>query len=553
MNKSLLALCIAGAMAAASAAQAADVKLINLDDAGVGLNDTTPAAPVGRNPGTTRGEQAQIVYRFATDMWGGVLESSQTINIYASFAPLSCTATSGTLAQAGANWTFLLTTDKTRRYGSALADALTATDLFEYFKSQGQIPPQYQDDYGDIFSQFNGSLGSTGCLDGMSWYFGLDGNTPAGQVNFLNVVMHEIGHGLGAQGFLNKSTGALSGGYSDAYTRFAYDNVLGKSFEDMTSAERALAMRSPGRTVWTGPQVNYNASLILNDLLLLRASGSLTADYEFGTASFGAAATTANLSGALAMANDGAGADPADACEPLPAGSLAGKVAFVNRGTCGFEFKALNAQNAGATAVVIGNVATSGSPSMAPGMADDTTLTASVPTISVNLADANAIRAALPGIDVRLGTIPGRLAGADAAGRTRLYSPTTVAAGSTFSHFDTVLTPDALMEPFDSPTVQAQASADLTPGLFADIGWTLNPGNAKIGSCTTNVDVVGDGGVVSGANVQAWNNLCRSESGGNKDVYQGCMSAYKDYALASGILTGNQGGKIVACAAKTRP
>ncbi len=552
MNKSFLALCIAGALAAIPAAQAADVKLINLDTEGVGLNDATPAAPIGRNPGTTRGEQALIVYRFAMDMWGGVLESGQAINIYASFAPLTCTATSGTLAQAGANWTFFLTTDKTRRYGSALADALTGIDLFEYFKSQGQIPPEYADDYGDIFSQFNGRLGAPGCLDGMSWYFGLDGNTPQGQVNFLNVVMHEIGHGLGAQGFLNKSNGALSSGVSDAYTRWAYDNVLGKGFEDMTNAERALAMRTPGRTVWAGPQVNHNASLILTDLLLLRTSGSLTADYEFGTASFGAPVSSANVSGAMVAANDGTGPDTADACEALPAGSLAGKVAFVNRGTCGFEQKALNAQNAGATAVVIGNVASSASPGMAPGMADDPNLVATVPTISVNLADANALRAALPGIDVRLGTVPGRLAGLDAAGRTRLYSPTTVASGSTFSHFDTVLTPDALMEPFDSPTVQGQISVDLTPGLFADIGWTLNPGDAKIGNCTTNVDVVGDGGLVPGANVQAWSNLCLNQSGGAKGAYQSCMDAYKGYALASGILVGNQGGKVMSCAAKIK-
>ena len=144
----------------------------------------------------------------------------------------------------------------------------------------------------------------------------------------------------------------------------------------------------------------------------------------------------------------------------------------------------------------------------------------------------------------------GYLQGADNAGRTRLYAPTTVASGSTFSHFDSNLLPDALMEPFDSPTVQAQINVDLTPALFADIGWTLNPGNAKIGNCTTNVDVVQDGGLVPGANVQAWSKVCEYTSGGKKGAYQSCMDAYKERSLAAGILVGNQGGKVMSCAAK---
>ena len=139
MNKAIIGAAIASILAFSASASAADVRLINEDAAGVGLNDTTPAVPVGGNPGKTRGEQARIVYQYAMDMWGGVLESSSTINVYASFAPLGCTASSGTLAQAGANWTFNLTDGNgvRRRYGSALADAVTGIDLFQYFKEQG--------------------------------------------------------------------------------------------------------------------------------------------------------------------------------------------------------------------------------------------------------------------------------------------------------------------------------------------------------------------------------------------------------------------------------
>ena len=89
MNKSVLATFICATLLAAPAVNAAKINLINRDPAGVGLNDTTPVTPIGNNPGVTRGEQARIVYKFATDMWGGVLQSTQTIYVAASFAPLA--------------------------------------------------------------------------------------------------------------------------------------------------------------------------------------------------------------------------------------------------------------------------------------------------------------------------------------------------------------------------------------------------------------------------------------------------------------------------------
>lgn len=46
---------------------------------------------------------------------------------------------------------------------------------------------------------------------------------------------------------------------------------------------------------------------------------------------------------------------PIDACTPMAAGSLTGQAALITRGTCTFYVKALNAQNAGASAVIIYN------------------------------------------------------------------------------------------------------------------------------------------------------------------------------------------------------
>jgi len=73
----LLALSLAGA------AHAATITVINLDGPGEGFNDPTPAAPVGGNPGTTRGAQAFYVFQHAADIWASLLPSAMEIRIEA--------------------------------------------------------------------------------------------------------------------------------------------------------------------------------------------------------------------------------------------------------------------------------------------------------------------------------------------------------------------------------------------------------------------------------------------------------------------------------------
>lgn len=59
---------------------------------------------------------------------------------------------------------------------------------------------------------------------------------------------------------------------------------------------------------------------------------------------------------AVVIGDDGTGDDPNDACEPLVNGAeVAGNYALVNRGTCAFGVKALNAHNAGAAGTIIVN------------------------------------------------------------------------------------------------------------------------------------------------------------------------------------------------------
>lgn len=67
-----------------------------------------------------------------------------------------------------------------------------------------------------------------------------------------------------------------------------------------------------------------------------------------------AAAPAPPTSGSLPMARTGTAESTADACDPISA-DLTGMAALIRRGSCTFHQKALNAQNAGAAAVVLYN------------------------------------------------------------------------------------------------------------------------------------------------------------------------------------------------------
>ncbi len=121
-------------------------------------------------------------------------------------------------------------------------------------------------------------------------------------------------------------------------------------------------------------------------------------DYGAYGASFGPAVTATGISGALAIYNDNTGV-ASDGCE-ASAGSLTGKVAIVDRGTCDFTVKVMNAQAAGAVAVVIvNNVAGS---AFGPG---GTNRKVKIPSAMVTLADGSTLRG-LAGATGRLRTNP---------------------------------------------------------------------------------------------------------------------------------------------------
>jgi extracellular elastinolytic metalloproteinase len=80
----------------------------------------------------------------------------------------------------------------------------------------------------------------------------------------------------------------------------------------------------------------------------VKVNSPVNTTYGARGAEFGPALTTTGITGAVAAAS------PADGCTAISP-AVSGKVALIDRGNCDFILKAMNAQAAGATAVIVAN------------------------------------------------------------------------------------------------------------------------------------------------------------------------------------------------------
>jgi hypothetical protein len=489
LSRTTRSLIAAAAALTCIASQAATITIVSRDPAGTGFTDPTPVAPVGGNPGTTLGQQRLNVYRYVADIWEANLNSPVEIKVSAAWEALSCTATSATLGSAGA-WNIWHDFPGSRPgtwYPQALANKIAGVNLSDGTPDDGT-------GYGnfDIKTQFNVNLGNADCLAGNGFYLGLDGNA-AGKVNFAATLLHELGHGLGfSVTSVNTSNGwrinpagsayVATGGLPSVWEPFMYDNTIGKTWLNMTNAERAASAVNNLKLAWTGPNAVAGASILTGTPMVTATSpagnvGSL----DYSPAAFGPVVPTTGKLGALAVLTPQAG-ETGPGCEPFDAvnrAAVAGKVPIISRGSCAFAIKVKNAQNAGAVAVLLANNVDG---AIAPGGAD---ATVTIPSVGITLADGNRLKAAVVAarpygsrsiagvVTANLATDPLRKAGADAAGRPLLYTPSVLASGSSVSHWDITAFPNLLMEPNISSdlTLQVSPPKDLTLPLLKDIGW----------------------------------------------------------------------------------
>jgi minor extracellular serine protease Vpr len=157
-------------------------------------------------------------------------------------------------------------------------------------------------------------------------------------------------------------------------------------------------------------------------------------------------------SGTFPLARTGTAASLADACSPLAAGSLAGKVALIRRGTCSFYIKATNAKNAGAVAVVLYNNAAGGiTPILTPPTGQPAI---TIPVVAITAADGALL-------DARLASGP-----VDITWTTGSSTPN--ATGGFISGFSSIgLSPDLVIKPdIGAPGGFIRSTVPLNQGAY---------------------------------------------------------------------------------------
>lgn len=188
---------------------------------------------------------AQAAFQRAVDIWSTQITSSVPIEINACWKDLGPSV----LGQAGPKnffRDFSGAPSPGTWYPVALANALAGSDL----DAAGP----------DILADFSSSFSN--------WYFGTDGNTPAGKYDFVTVVLHEIGHGLGFLGSMDVSGGIGSWGfagilsppyYPSIYDQFTEDgsNTALLSYTNFSAAlGNALTGQVGGGVYFDGPNAN---------------------------------------------------------------------------------------------------------------------------------------------------------------------------------------------------------------------------------------------------------------------------------------------------------
>lgn len=152
-------------------------------------------------PGFSSFPQAQAAFQHAVNIWKTQLTSPVAVAVQADFSNLGADvlgyASYNTIAR---NFTGALMTDTW--FPGPIANSLAGSAITGH------------PGIGATFSS------------AFNWYFGTDGLPPAGQYDFVSVVLHELGHGLGFAGSTRVSGGLGAWGSGSPALPYIYDRYL---------------------------------------------------------------------------------------------------------------------------------------------------------------------------------------------------------------------------------------------------------------------------------------------------------------------------------------
>ncbi len=233
--------------------KAATITILNTDGPGEGFNSTAAALlPAPGNSGTNLGQQRLRLFEEAARIWADFLDSSVTIRVRARFDPLTpCSPGGGVLGFAGPLQIFRDFPNAPQAatwYVGPLANKLRGVDL--------------DASSDDIETVFNSSV-DTGCLGaGTRFYYGFDNATPAGTVNLLVVLLHELGHGFGFLSIVDSTTGTFPSGIPDIWARLMFDRTQNRFWVEMTPAQRLASQTNANNVLWDGASVRIGSGFL---------------------------------------------------------------------------------------------------------------------------------------------------------------------------------------------------------------------------------------------------------------------------------------------------
>jgi hypothetical protein len=186
--------------------------------------------------------QAQAAFEHAVDIWERLITSPRVIHISATWADLGNPAL---LGSAGSDGDFICL-GGTAACPDALAEALCNCNQTDNSGPEPSDP--------EINANFNSAF--------PNWYFGTDGAVAPGDFDFVTVVLHELGHGLGMNRSFNynSGTGAGSWGLTDGVNTYGYGTDL--RYYDASTGGNLLTNTS----VYANPSVALGTALKSNSV-----------------------------------------------------------------------------------------------------------------------------------------------------------------------------------------------------------------------------------------------------------------------------------------------
>jgi hypothetical protein len=427
---------------------------------GSGFQDPRATEPVGGNPGTTLGEQRRRAVEHAFSLWSARLDSKVPIEIAFEFEAFGCKNGSTVLGGASAAGAFgdFPAAQSGLVYVSALANSRAGRDL----------DPQEP----DIIAHFNSSVDRECQTATGGFYYGFDGK--AGEaIDFVQVVLHELAHGLGITSLIDLDTGeSIIPDAVDSFSARIRDLDLDKPWSALTAAERRASATRVRRIVWDGPEATRlaadafasDAPTLQLEPLLERYSGAVS------DAVFARRSSQDPLHGEVVHSID---------CEPT---SVSKQTFLLFPADCDPHASALAAQRAGALGALLVESWPFDTPAMPIELEKGFTGELEVldfPVLSVPKADALLMRRHLErsALTAALATQSMARFGADLNHRPMLFASQPVSRGSTISHLEQFARPNQLMEPFAAS--EPTHGLGFTMALLKDIGWPLLCGNGR--------------------------------------------------------------------------